>query len=80
MTRLPERVNRGVGVVSRQAMAEAQAIAKKQLENRHWLLIFENRSVGIVWALSSTVCLDIGDRLEINVSARFPCHKVNCFQ
>ena len=68
LVRLPERVNRGVGLTSRQAIAEAQAIAKRQLENRFWLLIFDNRTLANIWALNTNICLEISDRLDIGVS------------
>ena len=59
------RLNKSIGGNDRQACAQAEKIAKEHLRNRHWLLFFENNTVGVVKALHGGVRLAMGERLDI---------------
>ena len=67
-SKLPMRANRGLGANNRQAAIEAQEITKKQLKNKFCLVLFEDHACSVVSALSNSVCLELGERADVEVS------------
>ena len=63
------RENRGMGANSRKIVSDAKEHAKEQLKNKYWLLHFqEDNSCGVVASLSSSICLELLERLHVKVS------------
>ena len=67
-SKLPMRVNRGLGANNRRAALEAQEMTKKQLKNKFWLVLFEDHACSVVSVLSNSVCLELGERADVEVS------------
>ena len=71
LKQLPDRTNRGFDANSKKAKKRAQEIASEQLQNRYWLVFFEDNSVQTIPSLHKYIALDTLDRLAIKMSIFF---------
>ena len=57
--RLMELNNRGLDATSRKAKKRALELATEQLENRYWLLFFEDDSCQAIWSRHGCINMDM---------------------
>ena len=65
--RFPARSSRGLGSNRRKLASENFKLAKMQLKNKYWLVLFEDQTCSVVHTLSNNICAEVVQRLHIEV-------------